>query len=223
MRHRYPHRRHSLRRLHPVIPALLVLMVGGCGVPLSLQAPVPPSTYLLEWRPAAAEPAPAAAGRPSLAVSPPQAAPGFNGTGIVYVRTPYRLDSYARHRWVDAPARLLEPLLVRALETSGLFSAVTSTDTGVRSDLRLDTELLYLQQVFDNGGSEVQLALRARLIDRARARLIAAHQFTLAEPVRGAGPYAAVQAANRALARLLDGLRTFLAAQPAGAGAPADD
>ncbi len=87
---------------------------------------------------------------------------------MIYIRKPYQLESYAYHRWVEPPARMLEPLLVRMLDGSGLFSAVVGPNTVVHTDLQLNIELLHLQQVFTNEGSEVQLALNVSLVDLAR-------------------------------------------------------
>ena len=50
----------------------------------------------------------------NLLVSPVLAAPGFDGPDMAYMRTPHEIEYFARHRWVDSPARMLEPLLIRA-------------------------------------------------------------------------------------------------------------
>ncbi len=179
-----------------------------------MQKTAPVSRYLLEWNDTqAVSTAARNTPKPSIRLSAISAAAGFDGPQIIYVRTPYRLEHYAYHRWVDTPARMLEPLLMRMLEGSGLFSAVVGPDTAVRANLRLDAELLHLQQVFksdDSKSSEVQLALSVSLVDIAQARLIGSRTFSITEPVTDPTPYGSVQAANRATARLLVALRNFL-------------
>jgi cholesterol transport system auxiliary component len=197
---------------------LLSLVLGGCA-PSLLQQPVGPGerTYLLEWHGDTAAPVSDPDG-PSLLVSSTLAAPGFDSSDMAYVRHPYQLEYFARHRWVDAPARMLEPLLVRAAAQSGAFRSVTEAGGGTRADLRLDSKLLHLQQVCRLEPSELQLALRVSLVDVASARVLGSRILSVSEPLDERTPYAGVEAANRAVARLMSALQGFLAAQPGLAG-----
>ncbi|VAW65345.1 hypothetical protein MNBD_GAMMA08-2166 [hydrothermal vent metagenome] len=189
-----------------------LLLLSACSPSLLVKQTPPVNRYLLAWNGAPSVSADAYNARgPSIRLGPIIAAAGFDSAQMIYTRKPYQLESYAYHRWVEPPARLLEPLLMRMLEESGLFSAVVGPDTAVRTDLQLDVELLHLQQVFTAEGSEVQLALNVSLVDLARAQLIASQRFSITEPVTEATPYASVQAANRATVRFLLDLRTFLA------------
>ena len=85
-----------------------------------------PKVYLLQWEhPPGDEPTgqlnPAC---PTVLLSSPRAAPGYAGAGMAYMEEAHRIDYFAHHRWADSPARMLEPLLIHALETSGAFQAV---------------------------------------------------------------------------------------------------
>ena len=193
---------------------LTLLLLGGCGGLPLLQQPqeAPVHTYLLEWQPAAPAPPPDPAG-PTLLVAPVLSAPGFDSADMAYIRTAHEIEYFARHRWVDAPAHMLEPLLVRAAERTGLFRGVAAPGSGVEAELRLDSRLLYLQQVCRLEPSELQLALRVSLVDVPRARIVATRTLRVTEPLEAHTPYAGVQAANRAVARLLDQLQDFLAGQ----------
>jgi hypothetical protein len=73
-----------------------------------------------------ARPVPGAvpASRLTLVISPPQAAPGFDSQRIVYLRHDHQLEYFARHEWVDRPAHMLGPLLVAAVQQTGVFAAV---------------------------------------------------------------------------------------------------
>ena len=108
---------------------------------------------------------------------------------------------------------MLDPLLVRAAAQSGLFRNVVEAGSGARVDLRLESKLLHLQQVCRLEPSELQLALRVTLIDMASGRVIASRSLSVDEPIAEPGPYAGVQAANRAVARLMKGLQDFLGAR----------
>jgi cholesterol transport system auxiliary component len=77
------------------------------------------------------------------------------------------------------------------------------------ANLRLDTELIRLQQNFTTKPSRIQLTLRAQLIDMKDKRVIAVKLFDESENTDSDNAYGGVIAANRALQRLLDQLTEF--------------
>jgi cholesterol transport system auxiliary component len=143
-------------------------------------------------------------------LNPPHAAAGYTGAGMAYMEEPHRIDYFVRHRWVDCPARMLKPLLMRALETSRLFEGVVSTPTVARFDLQLNTELLRLIQVFESGESRIELSARFSLLDTHQRSLLFNEVVEITEPTTSGTPYAGVVAANRAVARLLEALQGLL-------------
>ena len=163
----------------------------------------------MEWDGGSVQPA-GAPRRNSLLISPILSTPGFDGSDMAYMRTPHEIEYFANHRWVDSPARMLDPLLVQAAEQSGLFRNVVEPGSGADVDLRLDSKLIYLQQVCRLNPSQLQLALRVTLTDVASARVIASQTLSVSENLQARNPYAGVQAANRAVARLLPELQVFL-------------
>jgi cholesterol transport system auxiliary component len=194
-------------------PALLSLVLAGCaGSLLQPAAETPTGTYLLAWQSDGSTPVTDPAG-PDLLVSSVLASPGFDSSDMAYVRTPHQIEYFARHRWVDAPARMLEPLLSQAAAQTGLFRSVAEPGGGTRADLRLDSKLLHLQQACRLNPSELQLALRVSLVDVANARIVGSRTLSISEPIYERTPYAGVEAANRAVARLLSQLQDFLAEQ----------
>ncbi|OGS90968.1 MAG: hypothetical protein A2Z95_06360 [Gallionellales bacterium GWA2_60_18] len=144
-----------------------------------------------------------------LTVSMPRARAGFDTTRMIWVSQAHELDAYARNRWADTPARMLAPLIVQTLERSGAFQAVVSSPSGVAARLRLDTELIRLQQDFTVKPSEVRFTLGAQLIDTATQRVIATAEFDETERCESEDAYGGVRAANRALERLLARLAEF--------------
>ncbi len=151
--------------------------------------------------------------RPCLAlrVSMPGSAPGFGTSRMAYINEPPRLDYFAHHAWVDAPARLLENLLVTQLDRAGMFGAVLSGAQEVRTDLRLDSELQRLVQTFDESGSTLSLAIRVELIDNDSRSLAGSRTFSYIESAVDENPVAGVAAANRAANRFVGELLEFLA------------
>jgi cholesterol transport system auxiliary component len=128
---------------------------------------------------------------------------------MVYVRQPYELEYFATNRWADTPSRMLGPLLAQGLEQTGTFRAVVQTPSAVPADLRVDTELIRLQQNFSTRPSRVELTLRAELIDVRGKRVLATRLFEEAENAPTDDAYGGVTAANLALGRMLGQLADF--------------
>lgn len=176
-----------------------VLLTGCAGMPPT-QAEAP-TLYVLEARPAAR---PARSQRDVvLAVSVPRARAGYDTAQMSFVRAPYELEYFTQSRWAETPSRMLAPLLVQALEQAGGFRAVVQAPSAVPADLRLDTELVRLQQNFGVQPSRIELALRAQLVDVRSRRVVATAEFEEVEPTTREDAYGGVIAANRALQRLL--------------------
>ena len=155
-----------------------------------------------------------------LEVSVPRAAPGFDTAALLYVRKPFVLDAFATHRWADAPARMIATPLTRALEQTGYFRAVVPAPTGVPTDLRLDTELVRLQQDFTSRPSRVELSLRFRLLDLRGRRVVASRVVDVDVAAPSDDPDGGVIAANAALANALAQAAAFAVA--AAADLPSD-
>ena len=206
----------SVARLVRLIGAgVLVIAAGACST-LRPAATPNPSFYALEGAPAAtaaAGPPKAAAASmaPTLIVNPPHAAAGFDSPHIMYVRETHKLEYFAHSEWVDTPARMLAPLLVAAVETTAAFRAVVPTPSAAAGDLRLDTEIIRLQQEFDSPPSRVRFTLRAYLVDDKTRRVLAWRDFEAAVPSASDDPYGGVVAANRAMQTVVEELAAFCA------------
>ncbi|HEY6099141.1 MAG TPA: ABC-type transport auxiliary lipoprotein family protein [Anaeromyxobacter sp.] len=182
----------------PILPAAALLAASVACLPAGLK-PSAPDLYALD--PAVARPEAAAAEAPvPVAVAAPRAAPGLEGRGIVYVQREHELRYFARSAWVDSPARMLAPLLSRALEADGAFRVVAGPG-GEPARLRLETDLLRLQHEFTARPSRVRLVLRARLVDAGTRRSLGEREIEIVEPAPSDDPYGGVLAANAAAAR----------------------
>jgi cholesterol transport system auxiliary component len=171
------------------------------------------TAYVLEAAPAVGAPRP----RRDLAleVAVPRARPGFDTPQMAYTQRANALEYFARSRWADTPARMLAPLLAQSLDRSGAFRAVVQAPSLAATELRLETEIVRLQQDFSAKPSRVRLTLRAQLIDADARRVLASAEFDETEAAPSDDPYGGVIAANRALARLLERLAAFCAETPA--------
>lgn len=188
------------------------LLAGGCSLPTTDSGPRP-QQHLLTASFGEAEPAPA--GAPVLIVARPRASAGFDTPDMRYLEEPTALDAFARNRWAAAPADMLEPLLVDAMEGTGAFRAVVGGGSGLRAGFRLDTAVLKLQQEFFERPSRVRLGLRATLVETRTGEVRMARTFETVEAAPGNDPASGVAAANRALERLLAELADAVAARMA--------
>lgn len=210
---------------HPTRRAALVLLVptlalAGCSASLLPKPPAAPALYGLDDGAAAPTGPPAPPGAPGLLVGQPRAAAALDTRLMAYQRTPQRIEHYTASEWLDAPARLLVPLLVRAVEATGAFGVVLLAPAAGSTRWRLDTELLRLQQNFGtNGPSAVRITLRAVLVDTASRQVLATREFDTTMPAPSddaAGGAAAAQRAALQVARDLAAFCAAVAARPSG-------
>lgn len=200
----------SARALRRAVAATAVL-AGALAACTGLAPPAADdvSVYVLDARPAVETRAgPTGA---VLAIAVPRAWPGFDTPRMAYVKQPHELEYFAKSRWADTPARMLAPLLARALEQSGAFAAIVQNPSALPATQRLDTELVRLQQEFGGGPSRVRITLRARIVDMAERKIVAAREFEEDETAASEDARAGVAALNRALARLASRLVEFCA------------
>ncbi len=191
-----------------------VLMVVSC-VALSActlikpPATVPLQSYVMEL-PGASRAANTA--RPqgaTLVVAELRTRPGYDTPRMAYVKRDYTLDYYANSQWADTPARMLQPLLVNALESTEHFSAVLRAPAPVVAGLRLDAEIVRLEQVFTTIPSHMRISLRVLLIDTRKGQVLGQRELDADAPALSDDAYGGVRALNKALAPLLNDVAAY--------------
>jgi cholesterol transport system auxiliary component len=204
-----------------VLPVALALVLGACAwLPGGQSRTAPPtSLYVLDPELPAVERPPGSQNLNcgNLLVARPTAAPGYATSQMLYRRRPYELEAFAYNEWVAPPSQMLEPLIRRATQSTGLFKAVLSPGNRADGQLYLESVSVRLLQVFAQGeGSYARVSLQARLYDGNR--LLGEHRFEAAEPAAAATPAAGVDAANRAAADLLSELARWVMERASEAG-----
>jgi len=208
-------------RLGAAAATVVVLaLLTGCGASLLPKPALAPALYGLDD--GAGVPARAAAppGAPSLLVNLPRAAAGLDTRWMAYQRQPQRIEYYTASEWLDTPARLLAPLLVRAIERSQAFGVVLLAPAAANAQWRLDTEILRLQQNFGGGPSQVRLTLRAVLVDAQSRAVLASREFDATVPAASDDAAGGAAAAQRAALQLAQALADFCASATAAAAKP---
>jgi cholesterol transport system auxiliary component len=196
---------------------MAALALSACSV-LQSKSSTPPSYYALEYArpnaPTTTTVRALLANAPTLIISPVRAASGFDSQRIIYVREPHKLEYFSHNEWIDAPARMLGPLMVASIEQTGAFRAVVMTPGSAGGDLRLETEIVRLQQDFQTKPSTVQFSLKAYLVDEKTRKVLAWRAFDNRAAASSDDPRAGVVAANRAVQSVLEELSQFLVQQP---------
>jgi cholesterol transport system auxiliary component len=114
------------------------------------------------------------------------------------------------NQWADTPVRMFAQLMVQVLNQHDGWRAVIPLPSSIRGDYRLDTHGFLLQQEFLQQPSRVRVMVRTQLIDLRESTIISARAFEVVENAASENPYGGVQAANRAVAELLDRIGSWL-------------
>ena len=190
---------------------LAVVLVSGCEALRPVVAPHPNFFSLADARKPGPRVSRVPATAPTLVVSPPHAAAGFDSQHMMYSRHASQLEYYAQNEWIDTPARMLAPLIVTAVEDSGVFRAVVQSPSIAAADIRLDTEIMRLQHEFLSTPSRVRFTLRAYLVDNATRRVLASREFEAVAAAPSDDPHGGVIAAHEAVRSVLEELAAFCA------------
>lgn len=146
---------------------------------------------------------------PTLIINTPKAAAGFDTRRMMYTRAIHQVEYFAHNEWVDTPARMLQPLMVSAIEKTGQFNAVLPNYRVVKSELRLESDLVRLIQTFNSKPSKMLFTLRATIIDNTTNKVIASREFDEQADAVSDDPSGGVAAANQAVNTALEKLSAF--------------
>lgn len=204
------------QRSRLLVVCAAVLALNACSV-LQPKAATPAAFYALEYSPPTGGASRTTGLSPSTAtliVSPVRAASGFDSQRIIYVREAHKIEYFSHSEWIDTPARMLGPLVVAAIAQTGGFRAVVTMPGSASGELRLDTEIVRLQQEFHTKPSSVHFTLRAYLVEEKTRRVLAWREFDAQTVASSDDPRAGVAAANQVVQTVLEELAQFLLKSP---------
>lgn len=190
----------------------LATLLPACSL-LGSQPQAPLTAYALD--PVAARttatPQPA---QPSLQrvllLEQPGAAAGYDSARMVYQRQPQTLESFTQSTWVDTPARMLAPLLLRALQDGTSLRAVLQAPSPARAELRLQTSVLKLQQDFLQQPSRVHFTLQATLTNQRTREVLGWQRFEVTQAAASDDAAGGAAAASLAVQTALQQLAVFV-------------
>ena len=209
------------KHLYILLLFSLLLITAGCSALLSKQ-PLQKTYYSLEriQTKSSEESAPSSFLKmPTLMIGLPKANAGFDTRRMIYTRVPLQLEYFAKNEWIDTPARMLQPLLISAMEKTGRFKAVLPKHSSGKNDIRLESEIVQLIQIFNNNASDrklntgktsqVQFTLRVTLFDNSTNAVFAHREFDELTNAKSDDPRGGVLAANQAVNTALEKVSKF--------------
>jgi len=146
----------------------------------------------------------------SILISQPDAMAGYQTEQMLYTDKPFQLSPFAHNSWISSPANMLTPLIVQSLQHSHYFYAVAAGPNADKTDYRLDTQLIALQQNFLVKPSAVELSVQVVLTRVVDNRVIASRTFVKCIPCPNDTPYGGVIAANRAAKEFTAALTAYV-------------
>ena len=157
---------------------------------------------------------PAAARRTSqwsrvLLVNPTTVSAFYDTQRLAYSRAEGQRAYYQFAAWTERPGRALSELLMQRL-------GAASSTSGVKGDLVLHTRLDELYHDATTTPGAVRIALTAELVDPSGRRVGERRRFAHSAPTTAENAPAAVEAANRAVAQVLDDLAAWASRFEAG-------
>jgi cholesterol transport system auxiliary component len=108
--------------VRPITVLLAAFAMAGCGGVFESEIPAA-QAFVLRLSPRPVGPA-SATQHGSVIVQRPEAGPGLDSDRIALLRSDHRFDFYAASRWAAPAPDMVESVIVDALRTSGIFSAV---------------------------------------------------------------------------------------------------
>ena len=146
----------------------------------------------------------------SLLVMQPVALDGYDTEQMLYVNKPFQVNAFANNSWMSPPATMLLPLVIRSIESTHYFLAVASDLNTSKTEYRVESALIRLQQNFLVKPSQLQLVMQVMLIHSIDSRVVAADTIYESIPCSKDTPLGGVLAANIATRQLTSRVAHFV-------------
>jgi cholesterol transport system auxiliary component len=188
---------------------MTLLMLEGCSLLSPVSSPSM-KTYLLNDP--VTQIASSAKSRKVLLVSEITSPAWLNTAQMAYQLENNQISYFALNQWAAPPADLLQPVVVHAISSAGLYRAVTVAPFSGDYDQRVDIQLLEMQQRFTPASSNYVMTLRVQLVEKSSQKILASRRFQLIVPSSQNNPQGGVAAANQAVKQWIPTLLNFIRA-----------
>ncbi|OZB30060.1 MAG: hypothetical protein B7X51_10880 [Pseudomonas sp. 34-62-33] len=151
-------------------------LLSACSI---LPQSEPLDIYLL---PGAALPAQTQRVDWSLRVNSPVSNQLLDGTRIVVLPEPGRVNTYQGVRWSERTPRLLRNRLLDAFHDDGRIQALSNEEQRLQADLELVSDLRSFHSEYRDGLPHALIRLDASLVDARSQQIIASRRFSISQP-----------------------------------------
>jgi len=195
---------------------LICLLLGGCAVAGLGGSGAAPATYNL------ATPKISGMRAAKLArlvtVSQPTAIRALDTERIMVSGLGGRISYYAGSAWSDRLPRLVQSRFIEAMQDSGAFSAVLTSNDRVEAEYTVATEIRSFQLDVEGGNSTASVEIFSKIVDERKGRVIATREFSARTPAPKDDPAAAVAALQESFNKATLELVRWVAVPRGGTG-----
>lgn len=138
----------------------------------------------------------------SLRVNSPVSNQLLDGTRIVVLPEPGRVNTYQGVRWSERTPQLLRGRLLDAFQDDGRVQALSNEEQRLQADLELVSDLRSFHSQYRDGIAEALIQLDVRLVDGRDQRILASRRFSVSQPARDTSIASVVAAFGQAGDRL---------------------
>jgi cholesterol transport system auxiliary component len=154
-----------------------------------------------------------------ITVSAPSSIRALDTDRILVSASGGRISYFADAAWSDRLPRLVHSRLVEALQDSGAFRAVLTSQDRVDGEFAIATEIRAFQIDVDGGSTAANVAIFAKVVDERHGRVIATHEFSARIPANSDDPAAGVAALQDGFNQVTGDLVRWAASPHAGSSA----
>jgi cholesterol transport system auxiliary component len=154
-----------------------------------------------------------------ITVSTPSSIRALDTDRILVSEASGRISYFADAAWSDRLPRLVHSRLVEALQDSGAFRAVLTSQDRVDGEFAIATEIRAFQIDVDGGSTAATVTIFAKAVDERRGRVIATHEFSARIPANKDDPAAGVAALQDGFNQVTGDLVRWAASPRSGSSA----
>ncbi|EJO92287.1 hypothetical protein A471_19580 [Ectopseudomonas mendocina DLHK] len=171
---------------------LAATLLGACSI---LPQSEPLDIYLL---PAAQLPAQSQRVDWALRINSPSSSQLLDGTRIVVLPEPDRVNTYQGVRWSERTPQLLRNRLLDAFQDDGRIQALSNEEQRLQADLELVSDLRSFHSEYRDGIPYALIRLEVNLVDARDQRILASRRFSISQPASDTSVPAVIAAFGQA-------------------------
>lgn len=175
---------------------LAAALLGACSIlpqsePLDIYllpgTALPPQPQRVDW---------------SLRVNSPVGNQLLDGTRIVVLPEPGRVNTYQGVRWSERAPQLLRDRLLDAFHDDGRVRALSNEEQRLQADLELVSDLRSFHSEYRDGIPHALIRLEVKLVDARSQQIVASRRFSVSQPAADTSIASVVAAFGQAGDRL---------------------